>query len=533
MSSNKATSEAINTEKLSSLSAILSLEDQMKHAPNAIKETAISFLKMVFFNRLFKVDVIKTERSHYLCYSTLLKKTGIQPVDAAHLSHDEFTKMLQSLSLKLVAKCNNFFESIEEGSNIVDWAQLDSLYEDVNYYWRAVVTATLAIMQSSHTRMQQIMAETAITEQDIHEYKQDKIQVLYPPISLKKQTPKNWEKNIDDSAPSWAADYNEQWQFTGITRKEIIDATLDEFGVLAKENCIDQDVIDEAFLAKIYDESVLSAYPGMACYLEDMSQKSVIYSNASEKYIKATSITNVNYYHWIVEVLGNLILLKDLIGKHKVILPTLTTAFHYESLTLFNINYTDSVTIPKNCVINPKSLLTSSISDKKQSYHPEHLKAISRFFLDETQTVSLEASKLIYIQRNSNRRAIVNEEEVCKALEEKGFTAVDPGKLPFVEQIKLFRQAKCIVSIHGAALTNCLFMHAGTSLVEIRNTKVDEIDQDSQCHFHLIASVLDINYYYVGGGSDADDKKPLAQQHHDNLSVDVSLLSDIVDTAVV
>jgi capsular polysaccharide biosynthesis protein len=75
----------------------------------------------------------------------------------------------------------------------------------------------------------------------------------------------------------------------------------------------------------------------------------------------------------------------------------------------------------------------------------------------------------IYVTRGSspNNRIVRNEEEVLRALDDRGFERIDPGAMPVVDQIRAFAEADVIVSAHGSALANIVFASAGACLIEL------------------------------------------------------------------
>ncbi len=94
--------------------------------------------------------------------------------------------------------------------------------------------------------------------------------------------------------------------------------------------------------------------------------------------------------------------------------------------------------------------------------------------------------KNIYISRNdSKNRSIKNEKDVVNYLEKFDFEIYELSKISFLEQIKIFSEAKMIVSMHGAGLTNLMFCNPETKVVEIaadfyENYKSNNLDIDSK-----------------------------------------------------
>ena len=97
---------------------------------------------------------------------------------------------------------------------------------------------------------------------------------------------------------------------------------------------------------------------------------------------------------------------------------------------------------------------------------------------------NIKQTKNIYISRkDSNTRSIQNEDEVVNFLKKFDFEVYELSKLTFLEQIKIFNQAKIIVSMHGAALTNLMFCNPETIVVEIA---ADFYEQNKFSNFDII-----------------------------------------------
>lgn len=71
--------------------------------------------------------------------------------------------------------------------------------------------------------------------------------------------------------------------------------------------------------------------------------------------------------------------------------------------------------------------------------------------LDEREVGKPPTPDRIYVSRKDCRR-VVNEEEIAGILAERGFTRLYAEELPPSEQLRIIRNAKTIVAIHGAGL---------------------------------------------------------------------------------
>lgn len=112
-------------------------------------------------------------------------------------------------------------------------------------------------------------------------------------------------------------------------------------------------------------------------------------------------------------------------------------------------------------------------------------------------------SKRLYIIRGERYgRSVLNEAAVIQALQFNfGFETVDFDQLGILEAINLMQQTEIIVGMHGAALTNMIYMPSQAHVVEFRyNGK-----HHNHCYWHL-ASSCNLHYSVVFGQSDDETK---------------------------
>lgn len=167
------------------------------------------------------------------------------------------------------------------------------------------------------------------------------------------------------------------------------------------------------------------------------------------------------YYHWIYDILPQL---KTLESKSnvKIIMTPFDLNFQMESLQLF-------------CSIN-------NLYDEKSFYQIEKLYLpfqTTRFlmpynFVFEFLTANLIKSQRkaiknkIYITRNKKyKRSVLNEKELIRVLQSKGFLIYNLECISFSKQVEIFNNAEVIISAHGSGLTNIVFCDPGTTILEI------------------------------------------------------------------
>ncbi len=113
----------------------------------------------------------------------------------------------------------------------------------------------------------------------------------------------------------------------------------------------------------------------------------------------------------------------------------------------------------------------------------------------------------IYLTReNARRRRVSNDAELWSLLHAAGFAKVQLEDLTWAEQINTFRQARFIVSPHGAGLANLAFCRHGTRVVELFNPAYVH-----GCYWR-VASLQQLDYWPVVTTS----AEPLGQASHCN-----------------
>jgi capsular polysaccharide biosynthesis protein len=79
-------------------------------------------------------------------------------------------------------------------------------------------------------------------------------------------------------------------------------------------------------------------------------------------------------------------------------------------------------------------------------------------------------SRRVYLSRgNATRRRLTNEVDVVAVLERHGFEPVKIDGSDPAEQIRVVRDADHLVGLHGAELTNLMFLRPGARMLELRH----------------------------------------------------------------
>jgi capsular polysaccharide biosynthesis protein len=204
----------------------------------------------------------------------------------------------------------------------------------------------------------------------------------------------------------------------------------------------------------------------------------------------------LNYYHWLTETIPKLWLIKDNISSLILLLPLYYKNVGYvmESLKPFDfkIEY-----IPDNYNIKLANVVIPQIKPICCYYDPDLVTEIRDFYIDYVQrktSIVISLGERIYIIRgNSQRRKILNEDDVIKLLEKFGFLAINAEKFSLFEQISLFRKVKYLIS-NGSGLTNIHFMEEQSAVLELYKKKTNINDFHDLAIWYL-ASALGIKYF--------------------------------------
>lgn len=195
---------------------------------------------------------------------------------------------------------------------------------------------------------------------------------------------------------------------------------------------------------------------------------------------------SIGYFHWFIDVLPKLIAADSLIKGYKIPLPERARKEKYIEDSLGILGY-DFFYYKERRSHKVKDML---LIDQLQYCDPDIMPRLrDKLRAKEAQS----CNKKIFISRaRAQSRRILNENEVLEILKEFGFEVHHFENYNLARQIELMGQCSFLLSVHGAGLTNMLFMNPGTNVMELRK----EGDNINGCYYSL-ANSLDIDYSYL------------------------------------
>ena len=196
------------------------------------------------------------------------------------------------------------------------------------------------------------------------------------------------------------------------------------------------------------------------------------------------------YHHWLTECLLKVQFIDP--SEHVVVLPEDYPAFARESLAMYP--FAGVLELPAGRALHARSL-TLVGNPNSGHFDPDQIRALRTHILEKCHAGTAAGAERIYITRSGEQlRRVENEDHVISTLQGLGFEVVDPRTLSFTEQVRVFSGCKFLVSVHGAGLTNCVFMPEGSGVLELYRELAPQGDGMNACYWRL-STTASLDYY--------------------------------------
>lgn len=170
--------------------------------------------------------------------------------------------------------------------------------------------------------------------------------------------------------------------------------------------------------------------------------------------------------------------------------------------------------------------------EQRQSFSGSHVQGIfSPVAMGLTRSVCLGAAfqgrtfsgdgagPKIYLRRNSGMRRLRNAQDVEHCLMRHGFRVVEPEKMTFVEQVRLFAEASMVVGPTGAAFANLIFARPTARILVFMGEHPDAIYD----YWGNIAQAVGLRVECLRCASE-DDGRGI----HSDFNVDLNVLEQVL-----
>ncbi|WP_317897006.1 glycosyltransferase family 61 protein [Aurantibacillus circumpalustris] len=201
------------------------------------------------------------------------------------------------------------------------------------------------------------------------------------------------------------------------------------------------------------------------------------------------------YFHWFTDALPRLIASEKIKHTSTVILPKEFEQNSYinDSLKLLNykVHFYDQKIVVKELVLPSHTAPTGN-------YNKNIITSIRDRFYKNNKTIP---HRNIFISRQkASKRKIINEIEVVELLKLYDYEIHFFEDYTLNEQIEIMSQTKSLIGVHGAGLTNMLFMSENGQVLELRNKN----DALNNCYFSLASDLNHSYYYQLNDGNSKD-----------------------------
>ena len=210
-----------------------------------------------------------------------------------------------------------------------------------------------------------------------------------------------------------------------------------------------------------------------------------------------------NYYHWLVDLLPRLLLLTDDEKKHTLLLPQYGTDYALTTVSAMGLH--NLYDLKTDTFIKAPRLLYPERTAIGTYQNPELLTKVQQRLIEYLKPTPVKPFRKVYASRaKSTKRRILNEQVIFPILEQYGFECVFFEDLTFLQQVNLMWQTSVLIGVHGANLTNILFMQKGATVIELMNHEYLNLV------YYRMASALGLPYFFIPGtaanGSDYGDE---------------------------
>lgn len=180
-----------------------------------------------------------------------------------------------------------------------------------------------------------------------------------------------------------------------------------------------------------------------------------------------------SYFHWMTDVLPRIRLVTSAgIGLESfdhIIINQVKDAFQRETLQYAKIP-------PAKCrefrIKASGFLCEEAVLPSLPSFPgvipPETIAYLTKLV---PQTALKNGSKLFITRGASDRRRVIEQDQIAAWLMRQGFKVIDCGSMSVKDQAGAFAHADLIVAPHGGALTNLMFCRSGTQVVELLSSR--------------------------------------------------------------
>jgi len=234
-----------------------------------------------------------------------------------------------------------------------------------------------------------------------------------------------------------------------------------------------------------------------------------------------------NYYHWLIDCLPRLLILKEKFPGYLLLLPKDRPPFMETTATIMGFhNY---LYIEKNQILDAHKVIVPEHAAHTLFHDPASILRVRNELLDGLGCIKKKPQRRIYISRSTQRkRRVANESEVRDIVRKYNFEIIHFESMTFEDQVVLMQEAEVVIGVHGANMANILFMQPKCIVVEMLNANAV-----NPLYFRL-SSYLNLAYYALPCDHIIEESLntglgPVPSANSYDIIVDLEKLGDILN----
>lgn len=175
-----------------------------------------------------------------------------------------------------------------------------------------------------------------------------------------------------------------------------------------------------------------------------------------------------NYFHWLMEVLPNLLFTVANFPEVKIARPEAVPRYVSEGLSTALGPDAEKRFIRCSGPVRVERLVVPQYHAQPEFTGPQVLDLLeSAVKAKVVGKRSAPPGRRLYVSRGRSRRRLAGEELLEERLKEIGFTILHGEDLSFAEQVRIFDEAEIVAGTHGAGLANVVWCRPGCRVIEI------------------------------------------------------------------
>jgi capsular polysaccharide biosynthesis protein len=242
--------------------------------------------------------------------------------------------------------------------------------------------------------------------------------------------------------------------------------------------------------------------------------------------------SNFEFYHWFYYALATLYQIKDISGTVFFTVPMQNLEFQISSLKLLEHTFkcvNDINDLPDKDNIVYTKLHNIIAGDNNIPEQKEIYSFLRTNLLDKNIFTDIkQLSRLIYISREKTPtkvRHVLNESIIIPLLKEIGFEIIYLEDYTLNEKIRIFMEAKVLISFTGGALSLGIFINKDAHVIQLVNDTVFKWGMA----FFSIFKELNLTVTQYTNFSTVDDNMNTVTSRCENANIILDDISDFIN----